>query len=60
MGQKLISLAVIVAGGVMLADLVTHSTGTTALFNGLGGLWATSVQGMLGNTTTAGRKSTVA
>lgn len=48
--RGVLNLAVIVAGGVMLADLVIHSQGTTALFNGLGGLWKTSVNGMLGQT----------
>jgi hypothetical protein len=48
MGQKIINIFVIVAFGVMLADLVGNSNGTTALFNGLGGLWSTSVNGMLG------------
>lgn len=48
--RGVLNLAVIVAGGVMLADLVIHDRGTTALFNGLGGLWKTSVNGMLGQT----------
>ena len=48
--RGVLNLAVIVAGGVMLADLVIHAQGTTALFNGLGGLWKTSVNGMLGQT----------
>lgn len=41
-------MAAVIAGGVMLADLVANSSGTTALFNGVGGLWKTSVNGMLG------------
>lgn len=50
MGQKIINLFVIVAVGVMLADLVGNANGTTALFNGLGGLWSSSINGMLGKT----------
>lgn len=48
--RGVLNLAVIVAGGVMLADLVVHSQGTTALFNGIGNLWKISVNGMLGST----------
>lgn len=50
MGEKVISLAVIVAFGVMLANMVANPTGTGAVFNGIGGLWSTSVNGMLGKT----------
>lgn len=48
MGPRLVNLAVIVAGGVMLADMITHADGTKAFFNGIGGLWKVSVNGMLG------------
>lgn len=48
MGARIINLAVIVAGGVMLADMIANSAGTKALFDGVGGLWKTSVNGMLG------------
>jgi hypothetical protein len=50
MGQKIVNLFVIMAVGVMLADLVSNANGTTALFNGLGGIWKTGVSGMLGKT----------
>jgi hypothetical protein len=50
MGAKLVNLFVIIAGGVMLADLVANPSGTNALFNGMGGVWKTSVNGMLGKT----------
>lgn len=50
MGAKLINLFVIIAAGVMLADLIANPSGTNALFNGLGGVWKTSVNGMLGKT----------
>ena len=48
MGRSVISLFVLVAVGVILADLVMHSQGTSALFNGVASLWSTSVNGMLG------------
>jgi hypothetical protein len=46
--RGILSLATVIIGGVMLADLVTHQAGTTALFNGIGNLWKTSVNGVLG------------
>lgn len=46
--RGVLNLAVIIAVGVMLADLVIHSQGTTALFNGVANLWKISVNGMLG------------
>lgn len=48
--RGILNLAVIIAGGVMLANLTIHSQGTTALFNGVGNLWKVSVNGMLGKT----------
>jgi hypothetical protein len=47
-----LNLAVLVVMGVMLADLVlpSHVSGTNALFNGVGGLWKTSINGLLGQT----------
>lgn len=46
--RGILNLAVIIAGGVMLANLVANRAGTTALFNGIGKLWKISVNGMLG------------
>lgn len=46
--RGLLSLATTIVGGVMLADLVANSEGTTALFNGIGSLWTTSIDGLLG------------
>lgn len=48
--RGILSLATVIIGGVMLADLVTHQAGTTALFNGIGNLWKTSINGVLGQT----------
>jgi len=36
-------LAVVIVGGVMLADLVANSSGTSALFSGVGSLWQMSL-----------------
>jgi hypothetical protein len=46
--RGILNLAVVIVGGVMLADLVANATGTTALFNGVGGLWKVSINGLLG------------
>lgn len=50
--RGVLNLAVLIIMGVMLADLVlpSHVSGTNALFNGIGGLWKTSINGMLGST----------
>jgi hypothetical protein len=46
------NLAALIVMGVMLADLVipSHVGGTNALFSGIGNLWKTSVNGLLGQT----------
>jgi hypothetical protein len=46
--RGILNLATVIVGGVMLADLVANSQGTTALFNGIGSLWSTSINGLLG------------
>lgn len=50
--RGVLNLAALIVMGVMLADLVipSHVQGTNALFNGIGGLWKTSVNGLLGTT----------
>lgn len=48
MGAKVVNLFVIIAAGVMLADMIANPDGTKAVFDGFGGLWKTSVNGMLG------------
>lgn len=50
MGQKIINVFVIIVVGVALADLVHNASGTNALFNGLGSIWQTGVNGLLGQT----------
>jgi hypothetical protein len=48
MAGQVMNLFVIMAIGVMLADLVAHAKGTNALFSGTATLWRTGVNGMLG------------
>jgi hypothetical protein len=50
MGAKAITVITLILGGVMLADLVAHGTDTVNILKGVGGLWTTSVNGMLGKT----------
>lgn len=42
------NLFVIIAAGVIIADLVANASGTKALFDGTGNLWKIGVNGMLG------------
>lgn len=46
--RGILNLAVVIVGGVMLADLVANSTGTKSLFDGIGSLWQMSINGLLG------------
>lgn len=46
--RGILNLAVVIVGGVMLADLIANSDGTKALFNGIGSLWGMSINGLLG------------
>lgn len=50
--RGILNLAVVVAGGVMLADLVANAEGTKNLFNGVGSLWQMSINGLLGKAST--------
>ena len=50
MGAHIFTLLTLIAGGVMVADLVTHPTGTGTIFTGFNTLWKTGVNGMLGST----------
>jgi len=50
--RGILNLAVVIVGGVMLADLVANSSGTTALFSGVGSLWQMSINGLLGKSST--------
>lgn len=46
--RGILNLATVIVGGVMLADLVANSAGTAVLFDGVGKLWSTSINGLLG------------
>lgn len=48
MAGHVLNLFVLIAIGVILADLVANASGTSALFNGMGNLWKVGVNGMLG------------
>jgi hypothetical protein len=37
----------LIIAGVMLANAIANPTGTKAIFDGVGSLWKTSVNGML-------------
>lgn len=45
----LIGLAALVVVGVIVADLITHPTGTTAAGNAINNIASTSVNGLLGS-----------
>ena len=42
------SLAALVVGGIIVADILTHPAGTAAASNGITSIWKTSVSGLLG------------
>ena len=50
--RGILNLAVVIVGGVMLADLVANSEGTKSLFDGVGSLWQMSINGLLGKSST--------
>lgn len=50
MAGHVINLFVIMAAGVIIADMVANAGGTKALFDGFAGLWKIGVNGMLGKT----------
>jgi hypothetical protein len=50
MGYAIIELGVLIVVGVILANMIANAAGTTAFFNGLGGLWGKSINGLLGKT----------
>jgi hypothetical protein len=48
MAGHVMNLFVIMAVGVILADMIANASGTSALFNGTANLWKIGVNGMLG------------
>jgi len=56
MGYQLINLGALIVIGVILANMIKNYQGTTAFFNGLGTLWGTSINGLLGvSSSTSGK-----
>lgn len=47
-----LSLATLIIGGVIIADILTHPAGTQAASAGITNLWSTSISGLLGNVPT--------
>jgi hypothetical protein len=54
MGSTLINLGVLILIGVILANILHNAAGTAAFFNGLGGLWGASINGLLGKPASKG------
>ena len=48
MGYQLINLGALIVIGVIIANMIAHASGTKAFFDGLGGLWGKSINGLLG------------
>jgi len=46
----IIGLATLIIGGVIVADILTHPAGTAAASTGVGNLWSSSLNGLLGQT----------
>jgi hypothetical protein len=53
--RAVVSIAVLVIGGAIVADLVSHPTGTSGIVNGLTSLWTTAVKGASGSYAVAGK-----
>ena len=52
--RALVSIAVLVIAGAILADLLVHPQGTSTLVNGLTNLWTSAVKGASGGYAVAG------
>jgi hypothetical protein len=48
MAGQVMNLFVLIAGGVILADMIANANGTNTLFSGISNLWKIGVNGMLG------------
>ncbi|MHB8437402.1 MAG: hypothetical protein ACYDC0_16315 [Acidimicrobiales bacterium] len=46
--SKFWNIAVIIVGGVIVADAVANPKGTGTLFKGINGFWSNSIGGLLG------------
>lgn len=47
---QVLELGAYIVIGVILANMIAHAAGTKAFFDGLGGLWGKSINGLLGKT----------
>lgn len=60
--SKFFSLAALVVGGIIVADILTHPTGTAAASSGINTLVGSSISGLLGvapaSSSTAGSTTT--
>jgi len=52
MASQVANLFVIMAVGVILADMIANAKGTASLFCGMANLWGIGVSGMLGQSYT--------
>ncbi len=48
--NKVFNLAGLVVLGVILANVLAKPAGTKSFFDGIGGLWKVSINGLLGTT----------
>jgi hypothetical protein len=51
MAGHVVNLFVIMAVGVIIADMIANASGTSALFGGMAKMWQIGVNGMLGKQT---------
>jgi hypothetical protein len=54
MGSQIFSLAALVVGGIIIADFLTHPSGTTAAANGLASITTPAESSLLGGANTGG------
>lgn len=46
--DRFVNLLVWIIVGVVIADMVANAAGTSAFFSGIGGLWSTGLNALLG------------
>lgn len=56
MSSSVFSLAALIVGGVIIADILTHPAGTSAAASGISSLWSASIGGLLGSAPTSSTK----
>jgi len=55
MGSSIFSLAALVVSGIIVADILTHPSGTQAATNGLASITTPAESSLLGGTNTGGK-----